>query len=268
MRRYSELLREPRRAPVSRRLGHGLVRAALLALLAFPGALPAESTNVQPAPLEGAMPPLDRDVAAGLGAIGRINRAGFRQRSHCTGALIRPDVVLTAAHCARQGDETGAARPIIDPARRKVFVAGYDRGEFLAFREIVAETRHPAYGIASVHDPRFDIGLLFLESPITEVAPLPLVPSAEGETVALAGYHRFIRHALTGRLDCPVWQRVDTLLWIGCPVFSGNSGGPVLVRGPEGEWQVAGVVSSTLGATKGALAVLLPDWVTETLDAR
>ena len=32
-------------------------------------------------------------------AIGQVNVAGYRRASRCTGTLIAPDVVLTAAHC-------------------------------------------------------------------------------------------------------------------------------------------------------------------------
>jgi hypothetical protein len=32
-------------------------------------------------------------------AVGRVNLSGFKSRSYCSGTLVAPDIVLTAAHC-------------------------------------------------------------------------------------------------------------------------------------------------------------------------
>ena len=52
------------------------------------------------------------------GAVGQVNVAGYRQRVECTGSLVAPNIVLTAAHC------------VTDPSHRKPFPV--DEIHFLA----------------------------------------------------------------------------------------------------------------------------------------
>ncbi|NRA99119.1 MAG: trypsin-like serine protease, partial [Rhodobacteraceae bacterium] len=70
---------------------------------------------------------LSADDHARWQAIGRVNIAGLLSTRLCTGALIAPDLVLTAAHC------TFAHRPDTPhPAEEIHFVAGWFRGEYTA----------------------------------------------------------------------------------------------------------------------------------------
>ena len=200
------------------------------------------------------MPLLPEEVRATLGAVGRLNRAGLATKGSCSATLITPTIILTAAHCAGP----------LKPDSSRTFVAGWDRGEYIAARKIIRQVRHPAYKVGGKHDPRFDVGFAVLESPITEVAPIPLAPDDAG-SVALAGYHRFIPHLLSGRQDCDVVRRQDKILWINCPVVSGNSGGPVLEMDENGDWQVVAVVSSQAGTQ--AIATRLPTWFYDALAA-
>ena len=79
-------------------------------------------------------------------AIGRVNRT---TGGYCTGALVAPDRVLTAAHC------------LWDPRQRRMrpasvfyFIAGYDRGTMAAHAGVSVYRVAPGYRAAEREDPR------------------------------------------------------------------------------------------------------------------
>lgn len=218
--------------------------AAAAVLVAFPATPVLAQQQV--------LPRLADEVAAQFSAIGRFGSAGFREQQGCTATLIAPDLVVTAAHCVPPG---------AGPTR--VFVAGWMRGDYIASRGAVTETRHPAYAPDGVHNPRNDVALVVLDQPIDDVAPIPLgsVPEGalDGTEAALIGYHYVTPHLLSGDFACPVTYLRVGLLSVGCPVVNGNSGSPLLAQTPDGAWNVVGVISSRSGA--GAIAVEVPAWL-------
>ncbi|MEO0523541.1 MAG: serine protease [Pseudomonadota bacterium] len=203
------------------------------------------------------LPALEPRAGGAWDAVGRINRAGMVNRGMCSGTLIAPSVVLTAAHCTPQGD-------LSESLQTRMFVAGWAQGNFADAARIVGGVRHPAYGIGRDHDPRFDLGLIFLERPLEGVTPLALTLPIDAP-FALLGYHRGRPHMLSGSLDCPLIRETTDLFNLDCPVVSGNSGGPVLQQDGEGNWGVVAVVSSQV--VKTALAVKIANWVRETVEA-
>lgn len=98
-----------------------------------------------------------------------------------------------------------------------------------------------------------DVALLVLQSPIDQ-PPLP-VGGLLAPEVTLHGYRRAEPEVPLTQMVCPVEQDDRTLLLIGCPVVSGNSGGPVLVWDGTG-WRVVAIVVAQSG--KRALATRLP----------
>lgn len=230
------------------------VLAMVIAVLAHP--LPAQSED---ALFEReTMPPLPLSAVAELSAVGWLASVDPDREGGCTGTLVRPDVVLTAAHCAGKMAPEG-----------RVFQPG-GPGSGRAPMAIAATLRHPAYDANGWHDPRFDVGLVFLVGPIPDVTPVTV--SAEepsGERVALAGFTARDKSTMDGNLACPIVERSERNLVLDCPVLSGNSGMPVLTHTPSGGWQMHGVVSSRIATglrTSRALAARQQGWILSQLE--
>jgi protease YdgD len=156
-------------------------------------------------------------------AIGQITYGSAKAGAAiCTGALVAPDLVLTASHCL--GLLTNKR---IDPGTVN-FAAGWDSGASVA-------TRHGVEFLPSgVPGLEGDVALLVLDKPIPpEIAqPLALASVAAelGTTLTLLGYRRDAPERLMRDDDCRVLEIDPSLLGLSCPVASGNSGGPLLLQ--------------------------------------
>ena len=73
-------------------------------------------------------------------AVGRVNVAATNRRGMCTGTLIAPDLVLTAAHCVIHPN-TGVAYP---PGTIH-FVAGWHKGRGSGHSRAAAVAVHPGW---------------------------------------------------------------------------------------------------------------------------
>lgn len=177
-------------------------------------------------------------------AVGRVNAAGYRKREMCSGTLIAPDTVLTAAHCVAGTDGFG---PLPEDF---TFVAGWLRGTAADSISGASLWVHPrAYNEGQL-DIRFDVALLTLERP-TDIAPLPLMSSDPAAVYGILGYSTRRPHMLGAVFDC-AGHVSSAILRLDCPVTAGNSGGPVVTKTDKG-WAVAGVISAM--GRDGALAV-------------
>ena len=168
---------------------------------------------------------LTGDDGRGWEAVGRLNIAGI---SMCTGALIAPDLVLTAAHCMFDKN----SHKQVD-ATKIEFLAGWRAGRATAYARVKRAVVHPEYTYALTADDirvRNDIAVLQLTRPIQKTSITPFVTGPRPRKGAMVGVVSYAR----GRADspsieesCRVLARQSGTLILSCDVDFGASGAPV-----------------------------------------
>ena len=188
-----------------------------------------------------------------------VVRIESTQGEICSGTLIAPDLVLTAAHCVMH--------------RAGYSVVAVDR----AFRQrrigVAAATMHPEFvpGTTPEEQPGVDLALVKLAQPLG-ADYMPLDPRGggsigTGDAVDIAGFGvvaenrrntaRTLRQAhLVSIGSLQVANRVTVVTdrrrfaeTAGAGACLGDSGGPILAGGPGG-YQLLGVVSWSSGALR------------------
>jgi len=169
----------------------------------------------------------------------------------CTGAMVAPAMLLTAAHCLK--DAAGTA--LLPPARLRVTLGG-------------AEARGVALRVGAGFDPAreapwaSDWALVSLNAPIGAGRVLPLLretPPA-GSILSLPGFQRDDPGALLVDPACRYLglRRIEgegVMLAHDCAGTTGSSGGPLLLRGADGNFAIIGVQSKGILGRAGGLAV-------------
>lgn len=206
----------------------------------------------------------------------------------CSGVLVAPDVVLTAAHC------------VISSARYRVIATGPDfkPQEF----PVVSIKRHSSFvaGTTPQTQPGADLALLKLASSIQgDSLPLPISINhsiAAGETVFLAGYgstsYTNIGTARTLRTTSLVSlgpeRSLNKVLIIADPkgmalrpgagACLGDSGGPIFVSTDAG-YAIGGITSWSGGPERsrsrsacGGITAITPvehyaQWISQTISS-
>jgi secreted trypsin-like serine protease len=249
---------------VSRRL---LLPSAILAALAAPAVA-----------MVGDAPPSDDGIGRAV-----VTIVGSRG-NFCTGALIAPRLVLSAAHCVGPG------------ADYKVVL--YDDKRQPQLRDVARVAAHPQFNVQGIlaHRASADVALLLLAQPLPgskAPAPLgaPLEPIAASQEFAVAGIGvarrgdgksgGVIRAAtLTstgqpGRLQIRLVDPATNNLREGLGACTGDSGAPVFQL-QSGRAVIIGVVSWSTGANNaagcGGLTGTTPltlyrDWIVQTAKA-
>lgn len=174
-------------------------------------------------------------------AVGRLDIGGM---GFCTGALIEPNLVLTAAHCLF--DKSTGERINHENVE---FLAGWRNGRASAYRNVRRAVVHPDYAYSehvSSDRVRNDIALLELSHPIRNTTIKPFLTAARpdtGDRVGVVSYARNRSEAPSLQEVCEVVTLKEGVLVTSCSVDFGASGAPIFSFA-EGEAHIVSVVSA------------------------
>lgn len=218
--------------------GPVILRAATLALLsvaavAFDAAAAEQRRMTSPA------------EQAVWSAVGRLNVTG---QGYCTGTLVAPDIVLTAAHCLMNKRTGQPVRP-----GDIHFLPGFRIGRYLGHGRGRRIAMLPGYDRArkTVH---LDLALVQLDAPM----PASVIPASldagvhPAQDVILLSYGLDRSQLLSAERDCRVEKRQGPLIFTTCEGLPGVSGGP-LFQVVDGRPLLVAVASSIMARTKAPI---------------
>jgi len=177
----------------------------------------------------------------GWQAVGRLN---IGNNSFCTGSLIAPDLVLTAAHCMFDSDSGERM------ADTKIeFLADWRNGRASAYRGVRRSIVHPDFTFSADNFAARvanDVALIELDQPIRNSSITPFATRGrlqEGSEVGVVSYAQDRADSPSLQEVCHVLARQGGSLVLGCEVDFGSSGAPIFVY-EDGAPRIVSLVSA------------------------
>lgn len=161
----------------------------------------------------------------------------------CSAALVRSDVVATAAHCVSVESPAAYVFRLGDGKQTAVFPV----------KRVVIHPLYDAFTEQRLRRLRFDIALLELETSVANDLAEPFVLAGEaspGEGLFLASWRRKEGPRPRQRRCLVIEGQVAGVVTLGCHVRGGESGAPVLRVSNDGLELVAIVNSQSRQGTQ------------------
>ena len=181
-------------------------------------------------------------------SIGKVNFAGFDEQQSCTGSVIGPKQLLTAAHCLYHAKSP--AHQLLSAGAIHILL-GFNRGEYRTHRVGARYAVSPKFEYGNKGTAGDDWAVVYVDEPFPpDITPLRLATtrSLPGTLVETAGYSTYQSKVMTADKHCQI-KAVSAdgkFVFNDCVFRHGNSGGPLLGKNGPGKDLILGVLSLSL----------------------